>query len=74
LEILSTATILKDRNTKCNLYQAYGVKYYIIANPGKNELEIFLLEGNQYKIQAQLSTFQLTGTCTVNVDIQSLII
>lgn len=72
LEILSPATILKDRNTKYNLYQAYGVKYYIIANPGKNELEIFLLEGNQYKLQAQLSTFQLTGTCTVEVEVVNL--
>jgi Uma2 family endonuclease len=73
LEILSPATILKDRNTKYNLYQAYGVKYYIIANPDKKEIEIFLLEGNQYKLQTQLSTFHLTGICTVEVDVYGLI-
>jgi Uma2 family endonuclease len=73
LEILSPSTILKDRNTKYNLYQAYGVKYYIIANIDKKEIEIFLLEGNQYKIQNQLTMFQLTGTCKVEVDVQTLL-
>ncbi len=41
LEILSPATILKDRNTKYNLYQAYGVKYYIKPTLIKKKLKFF---------------------------------
>lgn len=35
LEILSPPSILKDRSTKFNLYQSYGVKYYLIADVDK---------------------------------------
>ncbi len=43
LEILSPSTVLKDRNTKFNLYQAYGVRYYLLADIGKKQVEIFQL-------------------------------
>ncbi len=35
LEITSTTTFLRDRNTKFKIYEMYGVKYYIIADPQK---------------------------------------
>ena len=35
LEISSPSTRMKDRNTKYNLYEMCGVKYYIIADPEK---------------------------------------
>jgi Uma2 family endonuclease len=41
LEILSASTALKDRNTKINLYKAYNVRYYLIADAGKKSVEIF---------------------------------
>jgi Uma2 family endonuclease len=44
LEILSPSTILKDHNTKFNLYQAYGVRYYLIADIGKKQMEVFHLK------------------------------
>jgi Uma2 family endonuclease len=49
LEILSPQTLLKDRNTKFNLYQAYGVKYYLIANIDKKEMESYELKDNRFK-------------------------
>ena len=42
LEILSSSSILKDRNTKFNLYQAYGVQYYLIANLEKMKSKSFI--------------------------------
>lgn len=71
IEILSPASILKDRNTKFNLYQAYGVRYYLIANPEKTEIEIFQLTDNRYK-QTDTAQFQLTSKCSVEVQLKNI--
>ena len=73
LEILSPSTVLKDRNTKFNLYQAYGVKYYLIANIEKKELELYMLTDNVYKQQNKLTFFQLTGNCSIEVDVWNIL-
>lgn len=72
LEILSPSSILKDRNTKFNLYQAYGVKYYLIANIERKELEIFMLTNNRYMQADGLHQFQLTTNCLLELDISNL--
>lgn len=72
LEILSSSTILKDRNTKFNLYQAYGVRYYLIADIGKKVIEIFALKDNVYQETKDLSVFQLTNDCLVEFSVQYL--
>ena len=72
LEILFPSTILKDRNTKFNLYQAYGVRYYLIADIGKKYTEIFHLKDNSYQEVKDLTTFTLTNECTVDFSIQEL--
>ncbi len=71
LEISSHTTRLRDRNTKYNLYEMYGVKYYIIADCDKKTLEIFELTDNKYK-QTDTEQFNLTSTCSINFDILSL--
>lgn len=73
LEILSPSTILKDPNTKFNLYQAYGVRYYIIAGTGKKQIEIFHLKDNAYQEAGNLTTFSLTKDCTVEFSVQDLL-
>ncbi|MBB1283650.1 Uma2 family endonuclease [Flavisolibacter sp. BT320] len=73
LEILSPATILKDRNTKFNLYQAYGVRYYLIADLGKRQVEIFQLQNNLYQEKNDLNEFNLTRNYTVNFSVQQLL-
>ena len=72
LEILSPSTILKDRNTKFNLYQAYGVRYYLIADIEKKQVEIFHLKDNVYREDNQLFTFNLTKDCTISFSVNSL--
>jgi Uma2 family endonuclease len=72
LEILSPSTILKDRNTKFNLYQAYGVRYYLIADIGKKMVEVFRLQNNLYQEVKDLQEFGLTNSCTVAFSVQNL--
>ena len=71
LEVSSHSTRLRDRNTKYNLYEMYGVKYYIIADYDKKTLEIFELTDNKYK-QTDTNQFNLTSTCSINFDVLSL--
>lgn len=72
LEILSPQTLLKDRNTKFNLYQAYGVKYYLIANIDKKEIEIYQLKDNHYKQIESLQQFQFSANCSVELNLKDL--
>ena len=72
LEILSPSTVLKDRNTKFNLYQAYGVRYYLMADIGKKGVEIFCLKDNIYQEANDLKTFQLTNNCSIELSVAAL--
>ena len=72
LEILSPQSILKDRNTKFNLYQAYGVKYYLLANVERQQVEVFVLNNNRYEQATNTATFTLTNTCTIEVNLHEL--
>lgn len=51
VEVLSTSTHLKDRNTKYEFYQQQGVKYYLIVDTEKQTIEIYELIQNQYLLQ-----------------------
>jgi Uma2 family endonuclease len=72
LEILSSSSILKDRNTKFNLYQAYGVKYYLIADIERKEIEFFVLKENRYQQETNLQKYHLSNDCAVSLDILSI--
>ena len=67
LEVSSHSTRLRDRNTKFNLYEMYGVKYFIIADCDKKTTEIFELIDNKYK-QTGTKIFNLTENCSINFD------
>ncbi len=71
LEISSPSTRMKDRNTKYNLYEMCGVKYYIIADPEKKSVEVFELIDNKYK-STLTTTFLLTSQCSIEVDVFNL--
>lgn len=72
LEILSPGSILKDRNTKFNLYQAYGVKYYLIANVERKEIEYFVLKDNRYQQANNLQEFHFSEACIVNINLSDI--
>ena len=67
VEIFSSSTRLKDRNTKFKLYQECGVKYYLMADPDLKKIEVFELTDNIYKEMAGKTDFQLTSGCVVAI-------
>mgnify|MGYP000238074135 FL=1 len=71
LEISSPSTRMKDRNTKYNLYEMCGVKYYIIADPEKKSVEVFELVDNKYK-NTLTTTFILTPQCSIELNVFDL--
>jgi Uma2 family endonuclease len=71
LEILSPATRLKDRNLKFKLYEENGVKYYLMADPEKNSMEIFTLKNNRFE-ETNVALFQLAENCLVDLEIKNI--
>jgi Uma2 family endonuclease len=67
VEILSPSTALKDRNTKYDLYENEGVKYYIIVDPKDNTYEVYQLVNGMYE-RMYTNEFDLEG-CQINFDI-----
>ena len=51
VEILSPSTALKDRHTKFSIYEKFGIKYYMIVDEEKNEIEIYSLVDSKYSLQ-----------------------
>ncbi len=51
VEILSPSTALKDRHTKFSIYEKFGIKYYMIVDEEKNEIEIYSLDDSKYSLQ-----------------------
>jgi Uma2 family endonuclease len=72
VEISSGSTKMKDRNTKFRLYESAGVKYYLIADTEKETVEIFELIENQYKQNDTLQLFQLTNSCSIEINTTNL--
>ena len=52
VEVLSPGTTLYDRGVKKDLYQAIGVKEYWIIDPDKKIIEVYLLKGGIYNLDA----------------------
>lgn len=48
VEVLSPSTALKDQREKKTLYEKYGVKEYIIADPLQNYVERFVLKDGKF--------------------------
>ncbi len=71
VEILSPTTALKDRHTKFSLYENFGIKYCVIVNQNKEEVEIYCLENSKYVLQKNsLKTsfvFSLDEGCEIKV-------
>ena len=72
VEILSETTRLKDRHTKFTLYEQQGVKYYLLADPAKETIEIFELKDNYYRSNDSLSVFDLHGKCEATIGFESV--
>lgn len=71
LEIFSASTRLKDRNVKFKIYEEWGVRYYLMADPERNALERFQLKDNRFE-EMPTSVFQLTETCSLELDLSQI--
>ncbi len=71
LEIFSPATRLKDRNLKFKLYEESGVKYYLMADPEKNALEVFALKNNRFE-EYHENMFHLSSSCSIQLSLADI--
>ena len=71
VEISSPSTKLRDRNTKYNLYEMKGVKFYIISNTETKAVEVFELIAGKYH-QKSDTQFNLTENCQIDFDVYSI--
>ncbi len=71
VEILSPTTALKDRHTKFSLYENFGIKYYLIVDQDKDEVEIYCLENSKYLLQKSSHKtsfiYSFDGNCKIEV-------
>ncbi len=70
-EILSPGTKLKDRNLKFTLYKTNGVRYYLMADPERNTIEAFQLQGDVYEPFAGRD-FELAAACDVALNLDDI--
>ncbi len=74
-EILSKSTVLKDLNTKFELYQQEGVKYYIIVDQFEDAAKVYRLhEGKLIKmadVEKDTIHFELT-TCQFDFEFEKI--
>jgi len=50
VEVISPSTLKRDTEDKKNLYREFGVKELWLIFPGKKAVEVFSLEGKNYKV------------------------
>ncbi len=76
VEILSESTALKDKITKFNIYEGFGIQYYLIVDPEKELVEIYSLHDEKYILQdfSQESpfTFSLSDDCKIDVTLKNI--
>lgn len=68
LEILSPSTRVKDQVSKYNLYEEFGVKYYVMIDPDDNTINAFVLdETGKYKKKNDRH-FAIKDNCEIDLD------
>lgn len=76
VEILSEATALKDRHTKFSIYENFGIKYYLIVDPEKETVEIYLLDNFKYTLQnfspGKPFTFFISEGCKIDLPLKNI--
>ncbi|MEO7264034.1 MAG: Uma2 family endonuclease [Ferruginibacter sp.] len=74
VEILSPSTALRDRHTKFQYYQQQGVKYYLLVDVNKTNIEIYKLENKKYSLQKVKDAilFQLETGCAIAPDLSKV--
>ena len=69
LEVLSPSTTEKDRTIKYEIYEAQGVKFYLLMDYIKKTTEVFELINNSYK-QVDKSILEIDQNCVIKFDFE----
>lgn len=76
VEVLSPATVLKDRHAKFTIYETQGIPYYIIVDPDKEDAEVYELRtDNKYHLSKQGKEFSYEfdfDGCRATVDFKEI--
>lgn len=76
-EIISPSTEQLDREAKFNLYREQGVKYYLIIDPAKRDLDIYALDDagkyQQMKIADEL-VFDICSSCKLSIGLGNMFV
>lgn len=75
IEILSSSSASKDKGEKMELYQSQQVKYYFIADPHVETIEIYQIINGQYKLVGRNPInylFSLEDNCTADVNFSTI--
>lgn len=72
VEILSPSTALRDRNTKFQLYEQQGVKYYLMVDAEKKTIETFSLSEGAYYLDETAPSFELENDCFISPDLSTV--
>lgn len=70
-EILSPSTLLKDRHSKFSIYEAQGIKYYLILSPENEEVEIYQSENSVFALKEKGKNFTYNfdfGDCKATIN------
>ncbi|GAA4417490.1 hypothetical protein GCM10023187_49940 [Nibrella viscosa] len=58
VEIISPTSVVRDRVTKKELYERFGVKECWIVDPSDQEIEIYTLENERYELLSAASVLE----------------
>ncbi len=76
VEILSSSTALRDRNTKFEIYQQQKIKYYLIVDADNESIEIYELINDRYQLQQSdknhFFEFVLDADCRITPDLNAV--
>lgn len=74
VEILSPSTALRDRNTKYQLYEQQGVRFYLLVDIDVKKIEVYELLNGKYDLRKEsgMYTFELEENCTIAPDFSAI--
>lgn len=74
IEVLSKSTEEKDRGVKYDCYEQQGVKYYLIVDYKKKQIEIYQLVNGKYELQPYINNFEfyLNENCRIVPELNNI--
>lgn len=58
IEIISPTSVLRDRITKKNIYERFGITEYWLVDANNQEIEIYTIEKGKYELFSSVSLFE----------------